>query len=135
MLLLTAAAFAGERQGKRTVFDGRTVTASGTATSEAMPTDGSQGIFGYFLQVTGAGSAVKLEVLVGLTETGTFYQPGQSSTDNIIISSFGPTSGRNSDGIQCWYFSNLMPLFPWIKIKASELNGQAAVVTFKLNVN
>lgn len=131
---LVAAAQAGEKQGKVTVFSSRAVSASGTVTSAAIPTDGSNGIFGYFLQVAGSDASVKLEVLVGLSEGGTFYQYGESASDNVIVSSFGPTSGRNSDGVQCWYFSQV-PLFPFIKIKATNSGTGAATVTFMVNVN
>jgi hypothetical protein len=135
VLAIASQALAGEKQGLRTVFSSQAVAGSGTATSAAITVDGSTGTFGYFLQVAGAGSAVKLEVLVGLTEGGTFYQPGKLAADNVLADSFGPASGRNSDGIQVHYFDIPVPLFPFIKIKATELNGQPATVTFKVNVN
>jgi hypothetical protein len=130
---LCGSAHAG-RTGVSTIFDAQAITASGTATSTAQSLENADGLFGYFLQVTGTSSAIKLELYGGMTKTGTFYPVGALTADNIIVTAFGPTSGRDSNGIQVWYFEINTPLFPFYKFKATELNGAATVVTFKLAV-
>jgi hypothetical protein len=122
------------RTGASTLFDAIELPRLGSITSTPQSMENADGQFGYVLQVTGASSAIKLELYAGLTKTGTFYPVGAATADNIIVTAFGPTSGRNADGIQAWYIDIATPLMPFYKFKVTELNGYCAVVTFKLAV-
>jgi hypothetical protein len=113
------------------LFSAEAITASGSATSEAIDLrlHAPNGIFSIQYAVTGDGTA-KFEYKLCSTENGDYIEP---STASDIASSIVKTSGPGSDGKDIVSFTP--ELAPFMKIVVTETGtAQAIAVSLWLNI-
>jgi hypothetical protein len=114
------------------VFQGaKTVVKNTAETSDAfrlrMPAQ--NGVFSIEYLITGDGT-VTLSYTVCSTKTGTYFTPTNATS---IVAGITKTSGSGGAGIGGISFTP--PMFPWMKIVATETGtSNNAVVTLKLNI-
>jgi hypothetical protein len=117
----------------RQLFNAESISASGDSTSTAIDLGNyaKNGYFSLHLQVTGSGT-VKAEYLLSNINTTSMFKEPSTAVD--ITSTFGATSGPDSDGVDLISF--LPEPARWMKIKITEDGGaSAAVVTAYIAVN
>jgi len=117
----------------RRLFNAESVSASGSSTCSAIDLGNyaKNGYFSLHLQVTGAGTVKAEYLLSNINDSDMFKEP---STAVDITSTFGATSGPDSDGIDLITFEP--EVARWMKIKITEDGGAAAaVVTAYIAIN
>ncbi|MDZ7831622.1 MAG: hypothetical protein U5L07_07705 [Desulfobacterales bacterium] len=121
----------GPRTTVYTLFDGTTIAAGGSATSDAIYVGKAAGYFSLQVAITGDGT-VKFEYLVSMTgEDGTFVEPSEG---NDIETGLTNTAGTASDGNDAFPISDLM-LAPYIQINATETGlSDSVTLTTRLGV-
>lgn len=102
------------------IFDGETVTAGSTATSDAIDISGAVGYFSIQVAVTGSGTA-SFEYLLSL-DGADFFEPSSASD---IATGVTVTSGPGSDGKEIYSFSP--ELAKYLKIKITETGTSDSV--------
>lgn len=117
----------------RRLFNAESISASGSSTSSAIDLGNyaKNGYFSLHLQVTGSGTVKAEYLLSNVNATSLFKEP---STAVDITSTFGATSGPDSDGIDLISFEPEPAR--WMKIKITEDGGAAAaVITAYIAIN
>jgi len=107
-----------------TVFLNETIAASGSATSQSVSIDPSEGFFNLYVEMTGDGTC-KLEAAIKLGDSE-FLVPVDHDD---IVTAHVKTSGAGSDGKD--FYSFTIGLAESVKIVATETGGVNGVVIEK----